>query len=812
MSVIVKTDLARVHWLSNVTNNGVLTDNHVLLYVERSTRKLGQVTRDTFAGLTPQQAFETRYSGSKSIASEDIEALDLFVLPKTHGTNYSYDNAVRRRIHALFRQNKCPFDGLYTGYQKPGYNHEAMPGYDPDAHIEILLGILKDYCGLSHNYDTRDAISWRWKQKEDIEMVLDRLQKHQLCLFAAYTSRGKTKIGIEVAHRLLPQGGIVLVTTPITDTKKSFEENLSYFHFGSNRDIRSTYMDSVAFARTSAQQLGRRARKGELIFVVLTVQDLRYGEALDIDVDASVVKLREKYQELSGCVDLWIRDERHSQYNGFVTSKRLGNMKASYELDLTATPYNCYDRYNSEHVVSRNLLWGLQNRSNTRLPKIRIDAIGMATVAMIPELAVVYSQEEGYDPRKLFLRENQSFVMEQEIVSLAQGFYQNSRSRNKNPLSIVNDIHLSAPAKLCGMWVLPQGQEGDSANQYLPALAQLLTQRIGGSDLLFVDSYSVERLCPSYQTIGDYIESLIEKHRRVIILTCGKFLTGTDIPSLGHVVLMDRMESVANFEQLLGRMIREYPEKQEVKLYAMAPGTTVGVTLGRMARMNAEMGGGSETQVLDCIPLTEYQNTKFHTISVEEILAHTQEWFQSEIRDRLPSNSLLNALAQTSLEFWNQVDLKKLGKSLPKTRITDDNLARVRKKLITAGGDSKSPPTREEVDNAVRVMQALQTVVFEAQWLAFTIPTTEWRVIWAHPVLSQMFDPELLDACALTLESNPVIERMVDDHIRDRQFVYRNSPPEISYPKLFGNSKRNQDLGLVYVPFELAEEMVSQLP
>jgi len=30
------------------------------------------------------------------------------------------------------------------------------------------------------------------------------------------------KIGIEVAVRLCQQGGIVLVTTPITDTKKSF--------------------------------------------------------------------------------------------------------------------------------------------------------------------------------------------------------------------------------------------------------------------------------------------------------------------------------------------------------------------------------------------------------------------------------------------------------------------------------------------------------------------------------------------------------------------------------------------------------------
>ena len=811
MSVKVTAGKARVHWLVENHGSQTLGVDHAILYVERSTLKLGKVSRNTAAGLTPQQAFEIRYENSKSNVGSDIEALDLFVIPKTHGENYDYDEEVRKLIHHLHKQGKCEFDALFKAYQKEDYNSEAMLGYDVNTHPTMLLNIVKQFCGLGVTYDTRDKIVWRWKQEEDIEMILDRLDNHNLCLFAAYTSRGKTKIAIEAAHQLLVAGGIVLVTTPITDTKKSFWENLNFFHFGDNRNMRTTYMDSAQFAKTSMNELNRRADSGELIFIVLTVQDLRYGEALDADVDASVVQLREKYASLSGHVDLWIRDERHSQYNGYVTSQRLGKMRAEYELDLTATPYNCYDKYDWKHVVSRTLLWGLTHKAHTRLPTIRIDAIGMAGVKVIPELAMLYNEQEGYDPRKLFVRHNNNFVMEQEIVRLAEGFYTNARSRTKNPISIVNDVELSNSAKVCGLWVLPQGSEGDSASDYLPALADLLNRRVAKEGIYFIDSYSVENTCPVNETIGDYMNQLVSLHGRVIILTCGKFLTGTDIPCMGHVVLFDRMESVANFEQLMGRMIREYPGKSEVKLYVMAPGAGVGVTLGRMARMNAELGNGTEYGVLDCIPLTEYDGTHFRTFSVEEILNMTQAWFRGEVRDKLPMNSLLMKISTVDLTAWADLDMSKYKHMLPKIKLSDDTDAKVRKKLKEAVKNGQ-PRTKEEINFQERVAQMLQSVVWEAQWVAYTIYSVEWRVILQHETMQGMFDAQTLTCVKNTLESNTALEKMVDEHIRDKQFAYRSLPPEEFYPELFGNSKMKQGLGLVYVSFDLAQEMVDQLP
>jgi hypothetical protein len=811
MSIKVKADNATVHWLVDNRGSATLAVDHALIYVERSTLKLGQVSRNTAAGLTPQQAFETRYAGSKSAASENIDAMDLFVIPKTHGENYAYDEEIRKLIHHLHKQNKCEFDALYKSYQQDGFNSEAMINYDVHAHPQVLLNIVKQYCGLGVSYDTRNKITWRWKQEEDIDLILDRLGEHHLCLFAAYTSRGKTKIAIEVAHQLLLAGGIVLVTTPITDTKKSFWENLNFYHFGNNRHMRTTYMDSAEFSKTTIHELNRRADDGEMIFIVLTVQDLRYGEALDTDVDADVIHLREKYASLSGHVDLWIRDERHSQYNGYVTSKRLGKMKATFELDLTATPYNCYDKYNWKHVVSRTLLWGLTHKAHTRLPTIRIDAIGMAGAKVIPELALLYNEQEGYDPRKLFVRHNNNFVMEQEIVRLAEGFYTNARSRTKNPISIVNDTELSNSAKVCGLWVLPQGSEGDSASDYLPALAELLNRRVTQEGIHFMDSYSVENTCPVNETIGDYMNTLVKQHGRVIILTCGKFLTGTDIPCMGHVVLFDRMESVANFEQLMGRMIREYPGKLEVKLYAMAPGASVGVTLGRMAKMNADLGNESEYSVLDCIPLTEYDGTHFKPFSVEEILSMTQAWFRHEVRDKLPMNSLLHTISNMDLDAWANLDMSKFKNMLPKIKLSDDTAAKVRKKLQAIARDGK-PRTKEEINLMERVAHMIQSVVWEAQWVAYTIYSVDWQEILQHETMQGMFDVETLSCVKNTLESDVALEKMVDEHIRNKQFAYRSLTPEEVYPELFGNSKMKQELGLVYVSFDLVNEMVEQLP
>ena len=804
MSVKVIGSNAKIHTLSNSFTES-LSKEHGILYV--GTKGLGQVTRDTAAGLTPGRAFEERYNGMKSAMTGDFIADDLFVFDTIHGEDFDYDDGVRKLINDLFVKGKVPFNANVGTIQEENTNSEALISYDREKHLDILVGIVKQYFGLELFFDTKDPIIWRFKQEEDIEEIFERLIQYRLCLYAAYTSRGKTKIGIEVAVRLCQQGGIVLVTTPITDTKKSFEENINDFHFGADRNLKVTYMDSSEFAKHSVAELRQRANAGELIFIVLTVQDLRYGEDTPSKVDADTKELRAKYHALSGQVNLWIRDERHAQYGGEVTSQRLANMTAEYELDLTATPYNVLDKYNWEQIVSRTLLWGLKYKEHTKLPTIRIDAISTPLSNVSSKIAAMYSEEEGFDPRKLFVRNNGNFVLESELLDIRDRMYHSPLSKKKNPLSIANDTELSSVARNCGFWVLPEGQDGDGAADYIPDLAVLLNTN---SKTYFTDSYTLEKQCPKTTTIGKYIELLVKQHGRVVILTCGKFLTGTDIPALGHIVLMAKMNNIANFEQLLGRMIREYQDKDEVKMYCFAPAMEIGLVMGEMAKKNVALSGGSDYEMLECIPLTEYTTAGPRKISPDTILAEVQEFFKRLSKDKLPSSSLETRLAGMNLAMWEGKDTKKFKKSAPKAGVTEDNGAKVKNKLST---DPRTglPRTKEELNRITQIANAIQTVLVEAKWIAYSIDNYDYSIVLSNPVLAKMF-PEEIDAIIDTVENDAVIKDMVIKNLNDKQLAYKGLAPIEVYDDIFLNNTYKQKIGLVYVPFAMAKELVDKLP
>ena len=805
MTIRVHADNATVHWLVESTTV-TLTNAHGILYVP-TINKLGQVTRDSASGLSPQQAFVERYSGTGSNVNEDIEAVDIFVFPKVSGEKFAYDDAIRELIHHLYKQGKIGFDALGPNYQVPGFNSEALIGYNRALHFDQLVAVIKQYFGLGVTYDTRTTLTWRWRQEQEIEEVCDKLGKHQLCLYAAYTSRGKTKIAIEVAHRAVPQGGIVLVTTPITDTKQGFRDNLADWHFGANRSRKSSYMDSTEFKKITVAELLQRVDQGELIFVVLTVQDLRWGESVD---NLDLATLRDKYQALDGNVDLWIRDERHSQYNGAVTATRLGQLRARLELDLTATPYNCVNLYDRSHIVSRTLLWGLQNRDKTRLPQIGIDALSLAACNVSDKIAALYSTAEGYDPRKMFVRDGENFVLEAEITELAQCFYRKTLSRKKNPLSINNDTALSVSAKRCGMWVLPSGANGDGAEDYIPDMAALLNARCG-QDIMWVDSYNLELDCPKAVSIGDYVNGILKSHnKRLVILTCGKFLTGTDIPALGHVVLFDKMNSIANFEQLMGRMIREYPLKDQVKLYALAPGAELQVIMGRMAHQSADLSGGEPQGILDCVPLSEYRGGTWNELTSQEILKTVQEWFRDQSRRVIPGISVMRSITDVDLSGWQGVDFNNFKTLLHKNPLNEGIGSKIRDKKTSTETANKDGSVAATVP-ADKIREIIQNIVFESQWVAYSMNNYDWRVVLKSPAITGMFGDKVVTACINTIMECPRLETIIRDHLAIKQQAYANLPYTEIYDDLFGNSKLKQSIGLVYVPWGLAQEMVANL-
>jgi superfamily II DNA or RNA helicase len=825
MSVKIDGSKAEIFHLSKTPlNNGCLVPGQGCIYIT-SNNKLGEFTAESYSGVTPSKAFELRYKGSKSSLSEDLVANAIIVFDVSDKKK-NYDNDLRKEINKRHKKGLISFSANYTKYQEENTNGEALLKFNKDRDLPDLINIFKHMLGLTKDYCTKINPQWRWMQEKDISDILNvYLNNKHRCLFSAYTGRGKTMIAIEVAARHIKEGGFVLVTTPISDTKKSFEENIENYHFGYNRNRKITYIDSKEFKKYNVKELIKRKLAGELIFIVLTVQDVRYSE--NSEIQNEIITLRSKYKFLVNNIDLWIIDERHSQYEAPFTKKVLSEIKPKKILDLTATPYKVYHYYNNDEIVSRSLLWGLKYREHTKLPKIRIEVFNTPFSSISDRIASIYSSEEGFDPRKLFARENLNFVLQYEIIELPNRLYTSSLSKKKNPLSIINDPQLSTVSKKCGMWVLPQGQNGDSAGEYIPALAKLLNENVKG--VHFIDSYAIEKNAKKRNiTINEYVETLLKEYKQVIILTCGKFIVGTDIPPLGHIVLMDKISDISGFEQLLGRLIRLYPGKDEVKLYSLVPGNDLMIVMGLMSKKTSELDKSCSTVgMLDCIPLTEYDiNGNNKTYTTEEILSSVQDYYKSSIKNKLSSNNLYECISKFDLKnTWKNIDINnfKFKTKFKNISLTNKNGSKV--KNIYLANLLKNKNNKQETNRIEQIEELIQAIMKEAQWVSFTTNNFDVIKVLSNNAIKEMFSEEVMDVVITEIKKNKKFESILTEYLNVRKEAYSYllqpedgklepslSSLKILYEEIFENTTNKQKLGLVYMSFDLAEDIVKAIP
>jgi hypothetical protein len=206
-------------------------------------------------------------------------------------------------------------------------------------------------------------------------------------------------------------------------------------------------------------------------------------------------------------------------------------------------------------------------------------------------------------------------------------------------------------------------------------------------------------------------------------------------------------------------MIREYTGKDEVKMYCFAPAMEIGLVQGKMAKMNVALNSGSEYELLECIPLTEYTENEPRRISPDTILAEIQEFFKRLSKDRLPQASLETALSGIDISVWETLDTKKFKRSAPKAGITDDNGSRV-KDSINTNPKTGQPRTKDEINKLEQIATAIQTVMVEAKWIAYSIDNYNYADVLRDPMLAKMF-PDEIDAVVKTIENDDIIKQMV---------------------------------------------------
>ena len=817
----VYTENATVHWLTNDSNNGVLSSSHSILYAigfhkidtsgaiiasPKNEIKVGQIHNKNLDGLIPEVAIQNRYVDGSG-RDTHVVVYHLFIVDRFHNNVSDVDNGVRRLIHRLFSMSMIPFDANFPTYVASGtINKEALSGYQNDVHSRHLIDAVKQYYGLAHTFNTHKKSVPRTYQVPVIEQAVHILRESHVCLLAAYASFGKTITALEIITSLLPKGGLVLFTTPIVDTITSLKSNADSYQFGDDRTTIITIMESGEYAMSSMEDIKSRTTAGETIIIALGVQDMRWQD----DVTSSD-ELRIKYADLSGNVDFWICDERHFQYEGAVTGQKLKNINATYTLDLTATPYNISDRYYPEQTIDRGLVWGLTNRDQTNLPEVFIEIVNTQFCKANPVISAIYSEEEGFDPRKLFAMDNGQFIQITSIEQMRDAFYGTGMSKQKNTLSISADTQLSTVAKRCGMWVLPSGEGESSSTDYIPQLANVLNT--GQTHTFFIASYDVTNGFPKSTTTGECVESLLAIHNRVVILTCKKFTTGTDIPAMGHLVIFDKRESLAEFEQLLGRTLRIYDGKNSVKVYSLTPGYSLKTTIGKMITHNSDMGGTQEHTYYDCLSFMEY-NTEGARVLVDitEVLSLAQEWCNSQITNgKLPDSQLRNAIHGFDKQVWDSATLVGAVTRIEAQELSDDSEAKV---MDTTLIPSQTPPNTVtgdiSLDNAIR--ETIQAIIWDARWVCYSAKCYDYRIVFKNTDLIAIYGEDAMSAILKSAEDSAEFSKMLRADFRNKRDTYSSLSERQVYSMIFSNTNIKQKRGLVYVVFKLADELVSQIP
>ena len=792
--------------LSN-TYQGLLLPGHGVYYLF-VTGKLGEVTEG--AGKTPQEAINDRYAGKLSANDKNIEIAAYFVFDKNPHKLRQYDNTLREYIDTQYKGGVIPFGACHLGNKIEGKNTEALIDFDVNQHLPTLIECVKSHHGISQHFNTRKPFKPRFGQQKAIDEIVDRLLNKNKCLFSGYTSIGKTIISLvsvlkyfrELDKKGFPnwkRGGLVLVTTPISDTLKSFTDDLDFVDVGATRSQKYSYMTKKHWEDTSLGEIKKRTDDGEVIFLLITAQDLFYD---DKNGDS---KIRGKYNILNGNIDLWVRDEGHKYYRGERTSNLLDCLKASAVLDLSATPYNFLDTYSKDTIVNRDLLWGSNHREYTGLPEIAIESYETPFAGLSDKIKAVYDVEEGYDPRKWFVRDdNGAYVYIEDIVETHDCKYVSAFPKHKNHLNV------NLFDKRVSLDVLPSGEDGDGAADKYPDLAKTLNQRIKTRH--YIDAWTLENMAKDKNiSLEKYVDELLEKHPAVNILTCRKFTTGTNIPQISHINLFDKISSPAELIQLVGRACRKVVGKNQVMLYNHCPGNEIELALGISARKSADLSGESQVEYLQSIPFTKYplNSTKPTVVTPEDIIFQVNDYYKSKSNPR-PSRDKLTSAILDAISDWDLIELsQKYKPNQIKTgkKLSDSNKAKV-KNIIKSSGGSSSTLTEPKV---VQVVNLIESIFIESTWVAYTNKNYDVMTLLKSWEMKKMFDEDDLNTVRdiispLCGENN--IYKFFNEFLKDKQEAYSVLPFEEVHDDIFIDTQRKRDMGIVYVPMKLAYEMV----
>lgn len=799
------------------SHSTVMTENQGIVYLAPKGLGMTYPGSKQYIGKNYRDVLGLRYS-QRSSFDKDWHS-DVWVYETKDGDTTAHDDGIRGKIYWLYQSGEIEFSA-YSPKDNPapdGANSEALINFDPECDWSTLDTIIKEYFGKDDTKNTADPWSPRFGQQPAVDETVEKLRLLDKCAVNGYTGFAKTMIASAAVHEYYAGGAFTLFTTPVIDTLNDVIENFQGWHYpntgiGHNSRTRLTRVYTKDdLKHTSIKEMREQADSGAIIVLALSVQGVRY----DDDPEQKDKTVNAKYADLLDVgIDLWIKDERHLQYNGKVTQEVFGKLKPKQELDLSASINKIRDQYHPGQIVDRGLFWSIENRTQLDLPEILIDVLCGAVHETLSEKDQDrFDPEYGFLPRKMTEIVDGVLVSHSAFDSMFTAQYIQDDDRDENPLSIRCDETLPEKSKRVGLHVLPAGVNGVSAQQYITMLEAQLNDnpKWNMGKAIWITPYNWQKHI-NYEagatTPAKVVEHLLTQYEHVNILTHRMWTTGSNIPSIGHVVLWDKVVDPYNLEQLFpGRAYRVYDGKTRIKAYVMHPGHSVTDAFCAIAQKTSSVRNGVPDPItlLKNLRLSKYNGTRMESIDHLSLFIEFHDRNFKSLRATVPDEQIDAVLSSDENEKLLElgIDNKPLGDT-GEFELTPDNGGEKQKTSDTKNDPSKKKKGRKKKTGA----QIINAVMMEIPPFVYLEKITDVYDALNHKQVRKMFGNEEINDLVSIVDQNLDLYNVLQEKIiaLNHAFSTGRSFEEV-HDLVFRNTSRKKSAGLVFVNMKSAKEL-----
>ena len=659
--------------------------------------------------------------------------------------------------------------------------------------------------------------------------IITRLKKYFKVLFAGFPGWGKTTLSPKFITEICDPGDVVLFTTPIVDTLNDFKDKFKEIYYG-DKKIKVIDSDIISNTLDIMSDISDYRKDGYIVVICLSVHDLRYDDK-GKDKKKRLRKLRQKFKFLLKLdeIKMWIRDEFHKEYNGVKTSKVFKDIKSTYTLDLTASTVKLLSLYNflytNKDMIIRydlhDMLYEKNIKNNPEFknrPDYKIESLDFNTKFLSKKTKSLFTEEEGVASKKLFsIDDDGNLTTENEDLEYLKLRFDNECLNdgrngwislgNKNPYYLGKRYNAT-------LMVVSQGNF-----KYGTDIKQEKIKELGNTGIRLRKFYTANDYFKEHRR-GLNGTQITEKWLReaerdgcrdgIVLLTHQQLTTGSNIPPLNSMLVLDVINSIDRFVQLIGRLSREYKNKNDVKVCLDVPKMSLSAS-SMMYQVVKDKTSDKKLQkeLLSCIPHVNYMNDKPVDISFEDHIGNYNKDINRRLNDFHVNPSFIYKFSGVidSIKNSKSLDYLKMD-SIPGLELTPDIGSKTFEPNSNSKGTSSTSTKKSNIGKkietlAVMLTESLSIYICEEHETVYSVFKSD------DGLAVKFFSSDNIKMVLLALK-NKEFHKAISDWYKGVKETYEDmSTSEIvKSEQLFINSDFKRRNALVYTPKTNSIEMI----